>query len=51
MTNREWLEKLHPALFQHKFLPWLVENWQRIKEMDEQNWLDQEYNGFADDWH
>lgn len=42
MTNRQWLESLHPA-YLHSFFKWVMKNYTNLKEIGGENWFNQEY--------
>lgn len=42
MTNREWLENLHPA-YHNSFFKWVEEHFYELKEIGADNWLNQEH--------
>lgn len=42
MTNKEWLENLHPA-YEKRFFQWVYEHFYELKAIGADNWLNQEY--------
>lgn len=44
MTNKEWLENLHPAYLKH-FFKWVEEHFYELKEIGANKWLEQKYDG------
>lgn len=44
MTNKEWLENLHPAYLK-RFFKWVKEHFYELKEICANKWLEQKYDG------